>query len=231
MAAASAAARAAQLGFGLANSVREQLETQRENLREQGYLSAANQIAWAASGLAAGPVEGFMANVLESAFKGFAQEGMNQFVNFATDQGVDLGEIMRQAAGVDRNPDGSYRPGDGGAIGVAKDRLKNLLIQFQLSTALRGLDPSGPAATLVRQAIDGGAESLMGVLGNAFTVAGFVSGVSGSIDAIAAIDQQIAQVRDRQFQLEMQRDAAIQEMDNARAALNYCVQLHPEEAA
>ncbi|HEV3230801.1 MAG TPA: hypothetical protein VG245_00960 [Candidatus Dormibacteraeota bacterium] len=233
MAAASAAAHAAQFQFGLANNVRNQLETQRENLREHGYLSAANQIAWAAGGLAGGPVEGFMASVMDSALKGFAQEGMNQFANFATDQGVDLGEVMRSAAGVQRHPDGTYSAGDGGAVGTAKDTLRDLLIKFQTETTLKlsGVDPGSPAGQLVKNTISNGAENLMSVLGHATTVAGFVSGVRGSIDAIAEIDKQIHEVRDKQFQFETQRDEAIQELDNARAALNYCISLHPEEAA
>ena len=230
---ASAAAKTAQFRLGLANSVRNLLEAKRENIRESGYLSGVNWVAWAASGQAAVPAETLMAGIIESTLKGLGSEVMNQFTNFCLDQDVDLGEILRQGAGAQQYSGGPTLASGGGAAWPVAEKVKDLLVKFQLNLSfkLSGVAADSPAGALVTQTVTAGAADLTNLLGNAFSVAGFASGVKGSIDALAAIDQQIADVRSKQSQYESDLDSALQEMDLARSALNYCLQLHPEEAA
>jgi hypothetical protein len=233
MAAAGAAARSAQMALGLANSVRNMLEAQRENARESGYWSGVNWVGWAAGGMAGGPAASFLSGVVESATKGMAGEVMNQFSGYCLDQGFDLSEVMRQTAGVQKYGDGTYAPSGGGAAWPFADKVKELFVNWQTSQYLQktGLDPKGPVAAALKQTFSNSAGTFVNALGNAFSAAGFVSGVRDSINKLADFDRQISLVRDQQFQAETARDQALQEMDLARSALNYCIQLHPEEAA
>lgn len=227
MAAASANSHALQASLQQLRAMRDTLEQQRELARESGYMNASVDLAATAAPWLAGttlaPGAALMVNVL----RGMGGEVLKDLSNFALDQGVDLQGLVSAGVGVSTvGPDGTPIAGTGGA---SQQALGELIKKFLMSRAKNQLAKSGAAVTesALKSLEENMAGPLSDMFGNLVSLGSIGSGVMDVSRTLAQFDSYIDKIRSTISSAEQSFDSALQEMDLARSALNYCRTLHP----